>query len=156
MVENLSIRLAISRWGKWQRWYWWSQPCTFPAKSRCRMHLKNININRNPFKQVAFQWDCEDSKVTTNLQKVRQEKKTKHMLMGKKKKNQSLPNCAARKVPFFFGRLLQTGPPPDWSAWTSRWVLGMRSLSKSKKNRWKRGCKPKANVQPSTSVLRNK
>lgn len=86
-----------------------------PAKSRCRMHLKNIH--KNPFKQVAFQ-DCEDSKVTTNLQKVRQEKKRNACEWEKKWKTKP-PKLRRQKGSFFFGRLLQTGPPPDWSAWTS-------------------------------------
>ena len=126
VVENLFIRLAVSRWGKWQHWYscgqlWgWSQP-----KSRCRMQLKNIN--RNPFKQSAFQ-DYEDSKVTTNLQKGRQEKNETNANGKKNKASQTAP---PERVPFF-GRLLQTDASFE-SAWTSMgefWECGVSASRK--------------------------
>lgn len=115
-----------------------------PAKSRCRMHLKNIH--KNPFKQVAFQ-DCEDSKVTTNLQKVRQEKKTKRMRMGKKMKNKASQTAPPERFLFFRTLVTNRSASGLIRMDLDGWVFGMRSLSKSKKNRWKRGWKPKANVK---------
>ena len=80
----------------------------------CKIPLSDASqkYQQKSYQQVAFQ-DCEDSKVTTNLQKVRQEKNETHANRKnkKKKKNKASQTAPPERVPFF-GRLLQTGPPP--------------------------------------------